>query len=263
MPPPGAEAVAESVRLGTRLARVARYKPSQGDPRAYRSNDKDALVQDRALWRDYCLVIVRSPLAASSRVEGLLNIIRGYFLDRTEALRTRFAALGLEALVPCIEQQYVDLGGLLQDQQTRVQSALFGSEDDRATTSNTEWMEFLSPFFNGVLGAGAATTAPARASAAIALAAAAVLAAAPSPPPPPPPAAYPAPLYARPPRPTKHRRPTHRRRRRRRDPRRNPLPPGRRRRSARHPPGPGPRRPSPPEPCPRSCPARRRSSARA
>jgi len=174
-PPATADEEDESARLGSRLARVARYKASSGDHRAYRSADKTALAQDLQIWRDYCYVFVHSPLAAASRVEALLNIIRGFFLDRTEALRVIFTARGLDAFIPCVEQQYVDVCALLLHQQTRVQAALSGSEADRATTANTEWMDFLKPFFSGVLGANLAKTTVARAAAATAAAAAAVL----------------------------------------------------------------------------------------
>ena len=169
-PPAGSEEEAESARLGARLARVARYKTSKGDCRAYRSADKVALAQDLAVWRDYCSVIVRSPLAAASRVEALLNIVRGHFLDRTETLRAVFSDRDLTAFIPCIEQQFVDLCDLLHHQTARVQAALDGSEADRATTSNTEWMEFLKPFFNGVLGASITRTTAERAAAALAAA---------------------------------------------------------------------------------------------
>jgi hypothetical protein len=169
-PPAAAEPEDESARLGARLARVARYKTSKGDIRAYRSASKAAEAQDLALWRDYCSVIVHSPLAASSRVESLLNIVRGYFLDRTETLRAVFSDRDLTVFIPCIEQQFVDLCDLLHHQTARVQAALDGSETDRATTSNTEWMEFLKPFFNGVLGASITRTTAERAAAALAAA---------------------------------------------------------------------------------------------
>jgi hypothetical protein len=180
-PPAGSEEEDESARLGARLARVARYKTSKGDCRAYRSADKVALAQDLAVWRDYCSVIVRSPLAAASRVEALLNIVRGHFLDRTDALRAVLTDRDLAAFIPCIEQQFVDLCELLHHQQARVHAAMAGSEEDRATTSNTEWMEFLKPFFNGVLGASVTRTTAERAAAALAAASAVAVGAAPPP----------------------------------------------------------------------------------
>ena len=166
-----AEEVDESARLGSRLAQVARYRASSGDHRAYRSADKTALAQDLAIWREYCHVFVHSPLGAPSLVEALLNIIRGFILDRTEAPRVVFTARGLDAFIPCVEQQYVDVCALLLHQQTRVQKALSGSEADRATTSNTEWMDFFKPFFSSVLGASLSKTSAARAAAAAAAAA--------------------------------------------------------------------------------------------
>jgi len=206
-PPATAEEEDESARLGTRLARVARYKASSGDHRSYRSADKTALAQDLAIWREYCHVFVHNPLAAPSRVEGLLNILRGFFLDRTEALRVVFTARDLTAFIPCVEQQYVDVCALLLHQTTRIQKALAGSEADRATTANTEWMDFLKPFFSSVLGANLAKTSSARAAAATAAAAAAALGGGATPAPPPPPAAAPTaaphapPYYAAPPAP--------------------------------------------------------------
>jgi hypothetical protein len=201
-PPAGCSEEDESGRLGARLARVAKYKTSNGDPRAYRSTDTTALAQDLAIWRDYCTVLVYNPMAAASRVESLLNILRGFFLDRTEALRALFPALGLGALIPCVEQQFADLCALLLHQQARVNAALSGGEADRAATSNTEWMDFLKPFFNVVLGAGVSKTTTARVAAATAAASAAAFGGG-APPPPTlglfAPAAYAAPLYHLPP----------------------------------------------------------------
>ena len=200
-PPPGSEPVDESTRLGERLARVGHYRDSDADPLDLGSDASSRLARVVDFWRDYCRVSLENPLAASSRLAGLKQITRAHFAERQEDLCVALPEMNLGELVPIIREQSADLDELFQRQETRVGNMRRGSEEDRATTANTEWMNFFHPFFQAVYSVDGAATTPAQAAAARAMAAAALPPGSVClPPPPPAPAAtYPPPPQYYPP----------------------------------------------------------------
>jgi hypothetical protein len=70
-------------------------------------------------------------------------------------------------------QQNSDLDALLATQQHRI-GALLDHSLDRGATCNTEWMEFLHPFFRDILSVGSITTAAKRVADALTIASAAL-----------------------------------------------------------------------------------------
>jgi hypothetical protein len=121
-----------------------------------------------------------------------------YFQDRLDDLLPALRAAGLGELAPFIEAQYGGLPKLFTDMENRV-AALADrchGEAARASATNTEWMMFYHPFFQGIFRVDGTELAPARAAAALALASAALSAggapaAPPQYPPPPPPLYHP------------------------------------------------------------------------
>jgi hypothetical protein len=194
--------VDESTRLGVLLARAARWRDVNVDPEDLASDVAERMTKITIKWRAYCEVSIHTPLAASTRLPGLKRIVMAYFQDRLDDLLPALRAAGLGELAPFIEAQYGGLPKLFTDMENRV-AALADrchGEAARASATNTEWMMFYHPFFQGIFRVDGTELAPARAAAALALATAALSAGgAPAAPPhysPPPPPSYYAPQAA-------------------------------------------------------------------
>ena len=162
-----------SKRLGERLARVARFALHVSDPHAYRSRDDAERAVQIRYWTAFCAEQRLGAEVPASRLQPVLNVIRGHFMDRLAAVGDLFCQVGLLDLVPMLVQQNTDLDALLATQQHRI-SALLEHSLDRGATCNTEWMEFLHPFFRDILSVGSVTTAAKRVADALTIASAAL-----------------------------------------------------------------------------------------
>jgi hypothetical protein len=168
--PPGVDAVNTSSRLGERLARVSRYRldhtSTTGDPA-----EETIFERQIGYWSDFSAAVVLGAEIPASRLDPVLDVIRTHFRARFVALSASFPRIGLGELVPLVGQQCYDLEELLSRQRRRVLSLLKLAGTARASVWNTEWEEFLTPFFRDVLATGAAVTSPARLTASLARAA--------------------------------------------------------------------------------------------
>jgi hypothetical protein len=174
--PPNSAPVDESARLGRLLARAARWRDVDVDPEDCASDVAAQMTKIIGRWRDYCEVSIRSPLAASTRLPGLKRIVMAYFAQRLADLLPALQDAGLGELAPFIEAQSGSLVQLFTTTENRVAhlASRCQSEEAKAAATNTEWMMFYHPFFQGIFRVDGTELAPARAAAALALASAAL-----------------------------------------------------------------------------------------
>jgi hypothetical protein len=199
--PPGSIQVAESDRLGRNLARAAVWRHSSALINDSYGDEARRLAQVLETWHEYCTVSIQEPLAASSRLPDLKQVVMAHFAEREEMLRHRLRDANLGELIPFVEAQSAILPKLFSTMDNRVREFRKRSKGEmaKASVSNTEWMLFYHPFFQELFRVDGAELAPDRAAAALQLTAAALAhgGGAPAAPPPAPPA--PPPPFAPPP----------------------------------------------------------------
>jgi hypothetical protein len=198
--PPGSLQVAESDRLGRNLARAAVWRHSSALINDSYGDEARRLAQVLETWHEYCTVSIHEPLAASSRLPDLQQVVLTHFAERQDQLRRRLWDANLSELIPFIEAQTASLSKLFSTMDIRVREFRKRSTGEmaKASVANTEWMLFYHPFFQEIFRVDGAELAPDRAAAALKLAAAALAhgggapaaPAAPLPPPPAPPPPY-------------------------------------------------------------------------
>ena len=175
-PPPGSDHVDESDRLGQLLARAAVWRRSTARIDNSHGEEARRLAQNLEKWHDYCTVSINTPLAASSYVAELKQVVLLHFKERQDVLTPRLRSVGLGELIPFIDAQRACLPDLFTDMEGRVSDyrKLSKDENARASVANTEWMLFFHPFFQKIFRVDGAELAPERAAAALKLAAAAL-----------------------------------------------------------------------------------------
>ena len=168
--PDSSKTVDTSKFYGELVATVARYRSVEEDTQAYGSKATKDRKDQQEYWDALCKEVAMGVEVPFSRITPVLNVVRGYYKDRTENLGTSFKECGLLELVPFLAQQQLDLDKLLENRLNQITAMLPASGPERAQIWNMEWTELLHPFFRDIMRFDAAHATPARLAAVMAIA---------------------------------------------------------------------------------------------